>query len=256
VKPIGTWSGAFWINMGSWYNFIPGWVGRGGDKVTELNSFGIPLDILWLGYGAILMCWVMRSAKARWPQLGTASILSIAGAVTFVLDILLEGTMVRLGLYTFSASLPGFTLFEGHYFQFPLFEAVMMAPLGALLGGLLYFTDDRGRTWVERGIDKLAMKGTKREFVRFLAFTGYFNVLLIVFTIGWIVFSLQPGLQWTGDTFDRSYLRNGICGPGTPIACPASGIPPNIVGSLRIDPEGNMIDTKGNQVGKVELKHN
>lgn len=258
MVPIGNWGGAVWFNMGSWYCYIPGWVSPNGCNVAELNSFGLPVVIVWLGLGSMFMCWVMRKAKQRWPSISRSGLIVVAMATAFVLDIILEMTLIRGGLYTYSASIPELSFFAGHYYQFPIFEAFLMAPMWGLMGALLYFTDDKGRTWADRGVDSLRLSPRKVGVVRFLAFAGFLNLLMILYTLGWIFFTIQPGFQWTGDTVGkRSYLIQGICGPGTNVACATEGVPlprGSLGLSQYVDPDGNVIE-HGKIVGKVTLRY-
>ena len=258
VVPIGNWGGAIWFNMGSWYCYIPGWVSPNGCNVAEVNSFGLPVVVLWLGFGSMFMCWLMRKAKERWPSMSRSGLVCVALATAFVLDIVAEMALIRGGLYTISASIPEFTIFSGHYYQFPIFEAFLMAPVWGLMGCLLYFTDDKGRTWADRGVDSLRLSPRKTGVVRFLAFAGFLNLLMVGYTLGWIFFSIQPGFQWTGDTVGkRSYFIQGICGPGTNVACATEGVPlPRGSRGLShyVDPAGNVIEN-GKVVGKIELKY-
>ena len=259
IVPVGNWSGATFFNMGSWYCYLPGWVSPGGCNVAELNSFGFPVVIAWLGLGSMFMCWVLRKVKQRRPQTSRAGLVGAAICTAFVLDILLECLLIRSGVYTYSASLPGLSLFAGHYYQFPIFEAFLMAPMWGLMGASMYFIDDKGQTWVERGLDKMKLNRRTNGVMRYLAFTGFLNLLMICYTLGWIFFTIQPGYQWTRDTVGkRSYLINGICGPGTDHACldHNSPIPRGPRGMKQyIDPEGNVIEN-GKIVGKVKLDYN
>lgn len=258
VVPIGNWTGAAWFNMGSWYSYIPGWVSPNGSRVAELNSFGFPVVIVWLGLGSMFMCTVMRKVKTRRLDISRAGLVMTAIGTAFVLDIICECILIRSGMYTYSASIPQLSLFANHYYQFPIFEAFLMAPMWGLMGSVLYFTDDKGQTWTERGLDKMRLSPRQAGVMRFLAFSGFLNLLMICYTLGWIFFTIQPGFQWTKDTVGkRSYLIQGICGPGTNVACATEGSPlPRGSRGLTqyVDPEGNVID-HGKVVGKVELKY-
>ena len=258
MVPIGNWGGAIWFNMGSWYCYIPGWVSPNGCNVAEVNSFGLPVVFVWIGLGSMFMCGMMRKAKQRWPGISRSGLIVVALGTAFVLDIILEIALVRGGLYTFSGTIPELSLFAGHYYQFPIYEGFLMAPMWAMMGALLYFTDDKGRTWADRGVDSLHLSPRKVEVVRYLAFAGFLNLLMILYTLGWIFFTIQPGFQWTGDTVGkRSYLIQGLCGPGTNVACVTDGapLPRGSLGlSQYVDPDGNVIE-RGKVVGKVTLKY-
>lgn len=68
---------AEFVNWGSWYNFIPGWMPT--DKMTLVEP--VLWITIWYGYatlfGAIATNWVMRKAKQRWPSIGNAGLITL-----------------------------------------------------------------------------------------------------------------------------------------------------------------------------------
>ena len=251
----GNWSGAFWVNMGSWYNFIPGWIAPNGEKVYELSSIGIPVVIVWIGLFSVAICAVLRKVSSRWPNMGKVGLVGIAIAFSAVLDLVAEIVLIRTGMWTYGGAIPSLTLWSGHYYQFPLYETAILAPVMGFMGAIVYFTDDRGRTVVERGIDRIHASKRQKGWLRFLAFAGALNLLLFLYSVIWGLFTLQPGFQWTKDVVDRSYFRGGICGEGTKFACPAEGLPiPRGSKGFYVAPNGDLIMHE-KVVGHVELKY-
>jgi hypothetical protein len=86
---------------------------------------------------------------------------------------------------------------------------------------LFFLKDDRGRVFVERGLDRVAATGWRRTAVSALAVVGFATAAqaaygIISAPLGFYV-GRQPDIP--------SYLRNGACGEGTPYRCPAPDVP-------------------------------
>lgn len=63
--------------------------------------------------------------------------------------------LLPLGLYTYPGAIQSVSFNAGHYYQWPGYEGVMWGAVQAGLACLRFFTDDRRRTIVERGIDQV-----------------------------------------------------------------------------------------------------
>ena len=239
-----TWNAHFWINRGSWYNFIPGWVSPRGNHLAEPLTFGMMVNVWGVVLPALIIAFVMRKAKERWPQVGTVGLFTVCFVMGAIIDLVVESAWVHTGLYSFTGTIPRFTLFSGHYYQFPVYELICAGLYYVAFAGLLYFKDDKGRTVIERGIDAIKVRsGSQRAWVRFLAFAGFCNLVILFYNIAFAMFSLYPGFTWNADTVNnRSYLRDQICGAGTTYACPGEDIPIPRRGGIHVSPEGELVD--------------
>ena len=233
-------------NWGSWYNFIPGWIAPRGNKIAEPLLFAVPVFIPFFVVGGLAIKGCMQFAKRRRPNLGRVSLFLVACACAAVIDITIENIWLRLGVYVFAGTIPDWTLFAGHYYQFPIHETLLWAPVWAGIASMLYYRDDRGLSFVERGAETLKGPESSRYRYRFLAIAGFLNAMVVVYSLLFGVVTLQPGFRWTDDIVTRSYFRNELCGPGTPYACPGADLPVNRrePGS-RIDPEGQLVVPPG-----------
>jgi hypothetical protein len=129
--------------------------------------------------------------------------------------------MTRTGLISYSATIPELTLFAGTDHQFPLYEPLSWPGTFILLSCLHFFRDDRGRTWVERGVDAIRFKreGT-RTFARFCAIAGACQLaILIAFNIPYSVYALHAG-PMPAPHIERTWRNGGVCGPTTAYDCP------------------------------------
>ena len=90
---------------------------------------------------------------------------------------------------------------------------------------LRFFTDDRGRTFVERGLDRVRGGFVKQQLIRFLAIfaacSGFFFVFYNL-PAQWFAMHADP---WPEDLQKRSYFTMGICGDGTDRLCPDPALP-------------------------------
>jgi hypothetical protein len=192
---------------------------------------------------------IMRKAKAVRPQLGTFGLLLVGFVAAMVMD-LLEIAWLLLGSYGYVGGHPSVTLFSGHYYQLPLYEPVLVAGVFVLpFSALLYFRDDKGRSWVERGIDSVKATSRQKTALRFLAVAGFSNIVVFVYNVVFATVTLLPGFTWNADVVqNRSYLRSHVCGEGTAYACPGKDIPVPRIGGAHLDPDGKLIVPSGAEI--------
>ncbi len=243
-----------WLwNRGSWSSHIPGWVSpeSPGRQVAE------PLLINATGYGMVLIlamvgCWFMRKVKARFPNITNLRLILVTYAAAFVADFILEaGFMLPFGLYTYPGSIRSVTVFAGTYHQWPIYEGLMWGAVMTALSCLRYFTDDRGRTVVERGLDQVRGGFVRQQLVRFLAiFAAVSASFFFLYNIPaqWIGMHSDP---WPEDHLKRSYFNGGICGDGTDVPCPDPSLPIPTKRSGYINTDGELVLPEGVQLPKT-----
>jgi hypothetical protein len=113
------------------------------------------------------------------------------------------------------------------------------------LSCLRFFTDDRGRTVVERGLDQVRGGFARQQFVRFLAIFGAVSACFFVFynlPAQWFAMHSDP---WPTDHLKRSYFNGGICGDGTDTPCPDPILPVPTKHSGFIDVNGTLVLPEG-----------
>ena len=237
---------AGFFNRGSWLSKVPGVL------APEAHRFAEPL--LWapLMYPVALFGMtivanaVMRKAKARWPSLGKLGLIAICVGFIALVDLILEVTWMRTGVFAYGGAIRWLTLFPGHYYQWPVYETLW----GATWAGfacLRYFRNDKGETFAERGLDRLRVGGRARPVIRVLAIAGAMNAMFICYGIA-LSFFAQRQDPWPQDILSRSYLTNNLCGPGTSYHCPGPGIPIPRPNSAHISPEGTLVVPAGTTV--------
>jgi hypothetical protein len=244
-----------WLwNRGSWTSHIPGWVSpeEPGRQVPEpllTNAVGYAYGVLLI---TIVGCWVMRRIKARWPNISNLRLILATYAFAFVLDFLMEGCLLLpTGLFSYPGAIRAVSINAGTYYQWPVYEGLMWGGVQAALCCLRYFTDDRGRTVVERGLDRVRGGVVRQQFVRFLAiFAAVSACFFVLYNIPaqWVGMHADP---WPQDVQKRSYFNGGICGDGIDTPCPNPVLPLPTKRSGFINNDGQLVLPEGVEVPPV-----
>jgi hypothetical protein len=229
------------VNIGSWTEHIPGWVSPNGHLLPEPVAF-VGALYFWLGPAASLLTyWVMRRAKARWPRLGAVGLVATAWIVMVALDLLCELIWVRTTLYAYSGAIHGLSIWGGERYQFPIYESVLWPMVWTSMGALKYFRDDKGRSVVERGVDRVRAVRWRTP-LRVLAIIGFANIAMLTYNIAFQAFVLHNDKTPSGYP---TYLRNGLCGEGTRYACNGPEIPIPLPRSSAVPPGGTQPTARG-----------
>jgi uncharacterized protein DUF5135 len=244
-----------WLfNRGSWSSHIPGWVSpeEPGHQVAEpllTNAPGYAYGVLFI---TIIGCWAMRKIKARWPNISNLRLVIATYAIAFAFDFVMEAlVMLPIGFYTYPGSIRAVSFNAGTYYQWPIYEGLMWGGVQAALCCLRYLTDDRGRTVVERGLDRVRGGVVKQQFIRFLAiFAGVSACFFFLYNVPaqWIGMHSDP---WPEDHMKRSYFNGGICGDGTDTPCPDPALPLPTKRSGYINTDGELVLPEGVEVPTV-----
>lgn len=237
---------AVFINLGSWTSHVPGWIAPRSHFMGEPLLFVGGVYMFVMFGGTLFGCWCMRSAKARWPRIGTAGLIGVAVGVLAVVDLVMEVLWLRLGLYSFSGAIRWLTLWPGHSYQFPVYEAVCVGAVWGGIASLRYFKDDKGRTKAERRADEVRATPLQRRLLSFLAVYGACStIFLAVYSVP-MAFLGAHADNFPAGVLERSYITSGTCGLGTDYACPGPRVPmPSGPDSGHATPEGTWYAPKG-----------
>lgn len=206
------------INMGSWAAFIPGWGSPNPENFPEplllMSGFYIGFFMLNVFFG----CWLLGFLQRRFPDAGSGWRVAMVFVPLAVIDLVVENFLMRTGLAAYPGVVRSVSMFPGEVYQWPLYEAVIIGFICTGFTCLRYFKDDKGQTFVERGVERLQVSKPRRKVLTFLAIAGFLQpFFLIGYYLPYNLFAMRA------DTVPAypSYLRNEICGNGTAYACPS-----------------------------------
>jgi hypothetical protein len=214
---------SYLLNMGSWSPYIPGWLSPNGARFPEpilLYGFVYPTTGLLV---AVLASAAMRRAKRRWPTAGLVGVLLIGFLVCALADLVLENAWIHTGLYQDAGVIKGISILGGDRTQFPLYSPILWGSVWLASGAMRYFRDSRGDSFVERGIGDRSTGRIGATGLRFLALLGFLSVVYFGYNLAYSDLSLYGGSFPKGYP---SYMLNGMCGPGTDVACQPPKAPP------------------------------
>jgi hypothetical protein len=213
------------VNFGAWANGAwPSWTSPNAHLLPEPIFVTIPGYTCLVFSQVMLICWLMRKALVRKPNLGVFSIIGLIVLGCFIVDSIIETTLLRTGIYAYPGGIRELTLFAGETYQFPLTEGFFFGGLGiGSMAVLKFFKNDKGQTFVEAGADQLKLPPFQKQWVRFLAIFGFCHSMFFVLY-------MVPN-QWLAthsDPFPQgypSYMLNGMCVSGPEAnQCPGPGV--------------------------------
>jgi hypothetical protein len=235
------------VNFGSWVKDVPGWMsfGKPGAMLVEPILLIPAVYVYFIMVGALFGCWVMRRAEQRWPSLGTAQLIGVCFCAMALLDIVAEGLIwLPLGFWEYPGGVG--LLFPSTYHKFPINEMLTIAASFTGIACLRYFKDDKGRTVVERGLDKLKVGARRQTLLRFLAIMFAVHAILFIgYNIpnSWIGAHSRP---WPKAIQQRSYFTDFLCGAQTSNACPGPGVPlTRGNATAHLTPSGRLVVPRG-----------
>jgi uncharacterized membrane protein YhdT len=214
---------AYLLNMGNPATALPGWraYSAPGENIAwPILFFPLLYAIVFVAL-PVLGCLVLGRVRDRFPRVPKAGLVAICYLTMMVVSVLLEGQLfMRLGLYLETGW--SFDVLDSTYSHNPLRNILLFGVLFTGLTSLRFFRNDRGQTLVERGAERLGSGGGRALALRFLAVLAAVQVIIGVgyhlpMALSTLVF---PDAYWHDVMVDNSYLNNGLCGVGTPRACP------------------------------------
>lgn len=229
-----------WIQQGCVYNpyafnlgflsaEVPGWMSPRGERLPEpllAWAGGYPGFLLWMTLGGLA---VMRFVKARWPAISNFKLAALGILGSMIVDMVLESLLIRFsGIYAYPGSIRALSLWGGHWYQFPIYEALLFGGWVGTCSVLLYFKDDKGRTWVERGVEKINLcknSNFRQTLVRLVAIIGFcqlVEVIIYVLPMPLITANADPFPDDTPAFFTQG---PAMCGPGTGLSCARPDLP-------------------------------
>ncbi|MCV7103568.1 spirocyclase AveC family protein [Mycobacterium palustre] len=202
---------AYYVNLGSWNADIPGWMSAGVRRFPSTFLIEFP-SYMFLALVPVAGCAFLRALSKRWPRLGPIRLLGCWWLVAIVFMVAFEEPLARAGwLIWIGGNVPGLTLWPGTRYQLPLLLDPILwgGPVLTAVTALRYYRDDRGRCWVERGLDTVSRLAPRvGTAMSTLAVIGFATVGMVIYAVGGTVVAqahtvAPPGMP--------SYMRAGLC---------------------------------------------
>ena len=173
--------------------------------------------------------WALRKIQARrtpesfvWrhPLISLGVLIFICG---FIIDMILEVTMIQTGLYMYSQVIPFGSIFVGTPHQFPLLWEPCLVTLVMIPAGILVYRDDTGRTASEKLAQRARILPRRPVLASFLVMLVIVNVSYLVYgvtftALKWSRLATSVACPWPypdAKVFDPQgfYEKNGQKGP-------------------------------------------
>lgn len=238
LEPLYNWPrtaflyNGYFFNMGNWTEHLPGWM-----NPTSANN---PVPLLFIGFAyiwvilvaAVIVNWALNRIKAYKPDLSILQTIGIAFLLCSLMNCTMELFFLRNQLYAYPTTVHALSLWGGMTYQFPLYEAITWPAVMATWATVYHFRDDKGRTIVDRGVDRVKTVRL-RPWLRVLAMIGLVNSAYMVHNVISFFMAVQADEMPAGYP---SWLLTGQCGRGTDYECPGPTVPLSLPGSPPIPP--------------------
>ncbi|NIB38861.1 spirocyclase AveC family protein [Pseudomaricurvus alkylphenolicus] len=212
------------VNMGSWtLGSWPGWTSPAGNLLPEPILVLATGYLCWVYLMVVFPCFLLKKVKARYPNLGFVPMLALLIAGVMLTDLVVEVLILRTGVYAYPGGIREVTLFAGETYQFPLTEMLTFGGAVAVVAALRFFKNDKGETFVDRGLDSLNIGQFCQQWIKFLGLFGFTHTaFFLVFFVPNMWFATHSDPWPEGYP---SYMINGMCKYGDDRnQCPGPGI--------------------------------
>jgi hypothetical protein len=232
---------AYLVNRGSMLGVMPITLSPHAAGVNEAwPMFFIDTTYGNVFYMLMFMCAVMRRIQNKW-RVSAPALIAISFVLGGLVDFVFEGVVILpLGFYSYAGGGHWAVMNADTYYRYPLHEMIFVGFLFGSLACMRYFVNDKGETFVERGLDKVAGSPMKKGLMRAIAVTsGVISIFAVTYHLPVGILALHTA-AWPDDTINRSYFTNGICGPQVNLACPGPTVPIARPGAPRPDMSGHF----------------
>jgi hypothetical protein len=171
------------FNVGTWASFVPGHTGP--TRYAEALLWGPPMYMYFGVALATIQYWTFRATC----KLGKVLALLLAFVVAFVFDLVVESAIIQTThAYSWSFTIGALSMWEGTQYQFPLYEALLVAIYGSLYSWLdASARSSDGVSFIERGVQYVPLK--LQLLTRFFAATGFAALCTAIYFGGFYAFS-------------------------------------------------------------------
>jgi Spirocyclase AveC-like len=242
----------YFLQFGSWANFIPGWQSPNGGNFSDPVLWAGPAFLWWYFSLGLLGNSIVHAFKRRYATMSDLGLFCCLAGVMIVLDISFELLLSFTQICSYVVAPQTGTIFRGHWYQFPLTVVGPMVFLTIGLTAMMYYRDDQGRPFFLRGVDRLKASRGWQQVISFFAVVGYIHTMIVVLYM--VPFQYGAIKANTTDPNLPTYLSNQICGnekayettTASEDQCRVKEIPilTNLV-PLHVQPDGSLAPKPG-----------
>jgi hypothetical protein len=165
----------------------------------------------------------MSYIKRRRPGVGLVGLFAPTWIAMMVFVFAIEELVViRGGWVWWASNLDALTFWSGTANAMPLTEMALWGFTITVLSYQIYAYDTRGQAPVERGIDRVPVKGAARTALSTFSLIGCATAAMGLYSVCSAVLGLYSG---NTPAHVPSYFTNGICGEAGAPPCPTDGGP-------------------------------
>lgn len=175
------------VNFGTWAAFWPGH--SGPTHYAEALFWGPPM-YLYFGVGLGGLQWLLIQRLQR-RGLSLSAALALTFIAVALVDLVAESVIIRCGAYAWPKTVTALTLWSGELYQFPLYEALLVACYASAYALLFRSQTRDGSAFIERGCE--GRRGLWPFLLRLFAAFGFAGLIAGAYFMGFLLFSLGAG---------------------------------------------------------------
>ena len=145
------------INTGVWTRFLPFHDVASSSRYAESVIWGAPMYVYFCAGVAMMAGPMVRRLRLRNPAITTVKLFAAVWLFDFMFDLVLENVIIRLTQgYAYAQSFGPLTLWAGAWYQFPVYESILVASLGSVYTWMRTMAQDhpQGLCPAERGFER------------------------------------------------------------------------------------------------------
>lgn len=172
----------------------------------------------------MIFLWIMRRWKARFSNTPTYGMILVGLICGAIFGFLFELGCIIVGQFwgTFGATAK-YSILPDSWQRFSIIECCIMGNIPGWIAISLYFVNDKGETFVERGVDKLKISHSSKGVLRFFAVLALVQMVMFLnYTVPFTTFGLHAD-KYPADI--PVHILNKSCGEGSDYHCPEPGLP-------------------------------
>jgi hypothetical protein len=179
-----------WVNLADWTGYVPFNKYPDGGRLPEAVAFTPCFYVIGFLTASRIMHWVVERVRSRRPELSNRQAFLVMWLVGGLFDAAFEVPLYLTHLWAYPGT-PDVGILAHSGQKYPLSEFIIAGFGIASFAAIRNFKDDKGRSLVERGMERFNAR--RRTFLSQLALVGAFNGIFLVLSIIFAVLGLFAG---------------------------------------------------------------